>query len=500
MEIEIKLRLLERATADDLAAIDFAPYVRAEPERHDLQDWLFDTADGVLAARRQALRVRRDGGRLLVTYKGPPEGSGHLHQREEIEVLVEHEPAESGDWPPAIREAIGEIDPMALTIIVGVTNHRIAWRLYRDGAPVAELVLDDGQVAVGAEREAFHEIEVELLPGGTTDDLTVIEQRLAERLKVVPENRSKLERALTLRRRLTIPGGAALPSTGSRSLRKNLDRLRAAEGVALEGIDPDGVHDLRVALRRLRTALQIMAGAGVAPKRLGTLRRRLRALARSAASVRDADVQLAAMDGLNDVPEGLVAAVERQRAEGRDRLIAALQQAKTARALVRLDDEIVRLRRHGEASPPANGARWLTRHFAGSRLWDRYEAVAAYEGALGEPDGETLHRLRIAIKRLRYAIEFFEEALGPEAKGIRTLLAELQDLLGAHHDATVAIDLAHSLEGADPAAVDRFVIGRQEFCRELVQQVQSRWHQLGGPTFRELLGRCLAPSSSERQD
>lgn len=496
METELKLRLLEPTSPEQIGALDLAPYRLGQLRVHYVHDRLFDTPDGALAAARRAVRIRRDGERLIVTVKGPPLGQGHLHQRDETEAVVERDPIETGDWPDSIRSALAEIDLATLVEVVTVLNHRVAWRVDCEDRAVAELVLDEGALVVDETRERFLEIEIELLPEGTREDLAALEAKLSERLAVAPEPCSKLERGLALRDRLALPGGQRLETVGAQSLRKNLDRLRRAEGIAREGSDPEGVHDLRVATRRLRTALQLLAEAGVSPKRLQRHRRALRALARAAAAVRDADVQLERFAG--DAPAELVLALEQQRAAGRVQLLAALDHPETARAFARLEREISRLRERGEAPPPADGSPSLARHFAGSLVWRRYEAVFAYETALPVATAETLHQLRIAIKRLRYAIEFFADALGGEAKHLRSLLADFQELLGQHQDACVAIALASALlpRSADRSAIEAFIVRQSEGAAALAEQFHSRWPELSGPSFRELLGRALAPAPS----
>ncbi|MCS6802538.1 MAG: CHAD domain-containing protein [Chloroflexota bacterium] len=498
MEIEIKLRLLAPVPPERIAALDLGPYQLGEVRVHQLHDRLLDTPDGALAATQRALRIRRDGASLLITVKGPPAGTGHLHRRDEIEAVVERDPTETGVWPDDVRSALVGVDLSSLEERVTVVNHRVAWQVEREGRAVAELALDEGAVIVAEVRERFHELEVELRPGGTPEDLSALEALLRKQLDVVPEPRSKLERGLALRQRLALPGGQQLAALGAQSLRKNLDRLRRAEGIAREGIDPEGVHDLRVATRRLRTALQLLAEAGIAPKRLDRHRRALRALARAAAAVRDADVQLQAFAA--EAPAEFVLAVEQQRAAGRAQLLAALDSPETASALARLDAEIARLRERGESPPPHDGSPSLARHFVGSLLWRRYEAVLAYETALPVATPETLHQLRIAIKRLRYAVEFFAEALGAEAKQIRSLLAEFQELLGAHQDAYVALALARSLadRSSDRAPLEAFIARCRAAAAALAEQVQARWHELGGPAFRDLLGRALASAAPSR--
>jgi triphosphatase len=497
MELEIKLRLRRSIGPEAIEALELASYRLVARGFHDLHDLLLDTPEGTLAAAQQALRIRRDGERLLATFKGPPQGSGHFHQREEVEVPLVADPLHGGEWPAPIRAALGTIALSCLQPIVAVFNHRWSWQVRRDGSAVAELALDHGFVSVGGVRERFHEIEVELLPTGQPDDLATLDALLRRQLPVEPEERSKLERGLLLRRRLAQPGGKALATLGAEVLARNLDRLRKAAAVAREGSDPEGVHDFRVATRRLRTALQVLAEAEIRPKQLRRLRRRLRTLARAAALVRDAEVQLERLAEVPEAPPALRELLNQQRAAGREALLAALSTASPVVAA--LEEEITHLREQGEAPAPRDGSPWLVRHFAGEHLWKHYQAVLAYETAFPAPSAATLHQLRIAIKRLRYALEFYAPALADEGHSLRALLADFQELLGRHQDASVALELTETLieQGVPADELAEFRTHQQALLADLAQTVQSRWHELGGVAFREALGQALAARAGE---
>lgn len=200
MEIEAKYRLgpegLERAA--ELRAL--GPYTLiAAPEPELQENRYYDTADGRLAAARYGLRVRRVGGRALVTLKGPTvsEGDG-LHRR------AEHEfPGESPDpatWPPGeARElALALTGGAPLVPTVAVSTERRIRHVERGGLVVAELALDRGLLRGGRREQAFTELEIELLPGGDLADIRAIAAELAHLIAIEPEPRSKLQRAAAL--------------------------------------------------------------------------------------------------------------------------------------------------------------------------------------------------------------------------------------------------------------------------------------------------------------
>jgi inorganic triphosphatase YgiF len=200
MEIEAKYRVSD-------ADLDLAAGLRAlgpfslepVPEPELQENTYFDTADGRLAAARHGLRVRRIGVRSLITLKGPASlDAGAVHRRAEHEFPgADPNPA---TWPPgAPRElalALTGGAPLAPTAVVS-TERRIL-HAERGGVRVAEVCLDRGVLRGGGRERPFAELEIELLPGGDTSDLAGIAAELARHITLVPEPRSKLQRATAL--------------------------------------------------------------------------------------------------------------------------------------------------------------------------------------------------------------------------------------------------------------------------------------------------------------
>ena len=214
---------------------------------------------------------------------------------------------------------------------------------------------------------------------------------------------------------------------------------------------PDDVHDRRVALRRLRTAIEVFDPA--LPNRAKAVRRELKAVFSALGPRRDADVALEELHAIEpslataDRPgwKGLVAEFEAER----DASPAGLD----AEAALRAQSEAAVLAaaaREG-GGPPAAAA---LRRVARKRVAD----VRGRLEALGDPrDADALHELRIAAKRLRYVLEAAAPALGePAADGAKTA-RDLQTVLGDVHDCDVMLPrlAAHrrALRAADVAAV-----------------------------------------------
>lgn len=250
------------------------------------------------------------------------------------------------------------------------------------------------------------------------------------------------ERAMT--------GHTPLQIAARHVVKRYLIKLRKHEPGVRSGDDPEDVHDMRVAARRIRSALALLEEApSFHHKRMRTMRRHLRNLSHGLGAVRDLDVFLKHLKEYEqahpDERAGLGALrreLERRREAARAKLLHELGRGKLEHRL----HEVEAFATHpvdlsGEERPV------LVRHFVGGAIWERYEDVLRYECELPGAAPPELHQLRIACKRLRYAIEMFEPALGERAKPILEVLVAVQDHLGALQDTVVALATVQELRG-----------------------------------------------------
>jgi CHAD domain-containing protein len=223
-------------------------------------------------------------------------------------------------------------------------------------------------------------------------------------------------------------------------LAKRLKKVaRNAKGAA-KG-KPDEVHDLRVAIRKVRAVTSVLSDATASADALRKAERPLRRLFQALGGVRDHDVMV----------ERVTTLAKRRRVKGKKltRLLRKLERAgrlvtrKLRRVLSRDDPkevlaQIARVAEHvAVGSSDSDDRRALVRHYAGSILLRRYESVLAYETVLPGP-AAVMHRLRVTIKKLRYAVDVFGDVLGPAAKELDRTLKTATDQLGTLHDHTVA--------------------------------------------------------------
>ncbi len=228
-----------------------------------------------------------------------------------------------------------------------------------------------------------------------------------------------------------------------------------------DGSDPEGVHRARVATRRLRSHLRTFRPV-VDDGWSEPLRAELQWLGRRLGYVRDADVLLGRLRGRSDDLWGDLGSTARiltdRLGAARDRDHAALGDAMQSSEYFGLLDHLVgaavspRTLSEYLDTPATDVVRRLTR-----RPWNRLRV--AVKRLAPAPTSAELHVVRIRTKQTRYAYEACAPIMGTRARHTVKRLTKLQNLLGDHHDATVAIEWLHAAatDGADPEVA--FVAG-----------------------------------------
>jgi CHAD domain-containing protein len=278
-----------------------------------------------------------------------------------------------------------------------------------------------------------------------------------------------------------------------RVLRRFFERMLAREDDVRKGEEPEDVHQMRVATRRLRASLQVVEPL-FDPQLVREYRRGLRRVARALGDVRDKDVFLGSiLEYRETLPE--------ERRGSLDRLTAAVRDERTpARARLEADLEAGRYARFkrsfaaflttpgaGVAEATETGVPARVRDVAGSAIWRRYEELRAFEAVLPDAPDEVLHTARIVGKRLRYTLEFFEDALGPRAAEVLGPLATLQETLGALQDAVVARAHVDELGLADDPGAQAYLAALAGSQARHIDELPRVWEKVASATYRRRL-------------
>jgi inorganic triphosphatase YgiF len=477
-EVELKLEVSEK----DLARLARHPPLLALAEgpllRQQLRSVYYDTPDLALWRNGLVLRVRASGRRRVVGVKTRGVIRGGLVVREEVEGTLAGAGLDPRRVPraallasiaePRLRRALEQAAAgQRLGPRVETRFHRRTLRL-RLGTAAIELALDQGEVRAGRSRLPIHELELELLSGHSYA-LFDVALRLADDFELRPSSLGKAERGFA---RLLGAGpsssraapvvlrpAAPLDDTLRIVLGECMRHLTANQLPAERSEDPEGVHQMRVAIRRLRSALRLF-DAWLPVRTAQALAEELRWLGRELGRARDLDVF--ALELLGPIAksrpedEGLAAlhaATESARAEAHTSVSTALRSQRYALFVLRLG-------RFVEGTPLRRG-QLAVLHAPARRairplLYQRAEHMQRLGERLDQLSALELHRLRIRTKRLRYAIELVGPLFGEkEATRCARRLAELQDALGHLNDlASADALLAQLRKRLGPAASD----------------------------------------------
>jgi inorganic triphosphatase YgiF len=466
-EIELKLE----CEGGDLAELGRHPFLQAEaPETsHLLASTYYDTADGDLRKAGLTLRVRRDGDAFIQTVKAAATAPG-LFDRSEWEAPV------AGDAPdlaplaetpvPGVLEAAGTPDlaPAFATLV-----QRRA-RAVRYGASQIEVAFDEGRIETPNGDTPLWELELELKEG-RPEDLFTLAQALAETVPLRLGALSKSARGFslldgTLRRPSKArPVSLADDASAGDAFRAIafacLAHLRLNEDVFLHTRDAEALHQLRVALRRLRSAFTLFKPVLAQDAAAATLREEIKRITEPFGHARNLDVFLAETlpaemakrpdeAGLDDLRERL----EAERARAHDGVLATLE-SQEWRGLIL--DVAAWLEtgawRTGPAAPDRDAP---AADFAAQVLDKALRRIRKRGRHLDRLEAEERHRVRIEAKKLRYGAEFFaslytEKKLRKRHKAFVSALSDLQDHLGTLNDqATAHTVLAGLVAVPDP--------------------------------------------------
>lgn len=295
------------------------------------------------------------------------------------------------------------------------------------------------------------------------------------------------------------PAPAWIPATGAigavirDALDASVQRLLIADPVARVGDDPEGVHQARVATRRLRSDLRTF-GPLLDPAWVEPLRDELRWLAGELGVAREAEVMLghlrdhahASGPEIESAAQPLLAAAVDEYEAARLRVVAALH---TPRYLD-LVDLLVRGAMAPRLRPSAASATTHDLVKLARKPWKRLKRAHSELGA--KPTDAALHELRIRTKRARYAVEAIGRAVGGEQpRKFAAALTALQDVLGAHQDAAVAITWVHDHaagkngSGAYAAGVITGLLRAD--ARAARDALPAAWHRANRPGLRAFL-------------
>ena len=477
-EIEWQLEAVDLALVDNwLKEHPSGAGVAIVPERaSELRDVYYDTEDWRFYRAAYALRVRNtDGQSAEATMKALVPSEGGIRRRREISQPmegIENLKGISGPVGEHVRRLAGTADlrplfevstrrrtfalrsetPSSGEIVEDTSGNIRQRNSEQDAIVIAEIALDESEISANGEASTLlSRVEVEVgsdaqIHDGVGDFVEV----LKDALKLRPTRTSKFRTGLSVAGLspevapdlgpTEIDATLSCREVAFAILRSHFGEMLAHEPGVRLGEDPEELHDMRVATRRLRAALKLYSDA--LPKRAERYERDLRWVARALGEVRDLDVHLQRLSEESstngEVLEEVVALLRERRVEAKRHMLEALDSNRYERLLASFSGTLRRGRSPTPTAPILEVAPEL--------LKDRYKKVRKVANKLSEDSPpEHFHDLRKKGKRLHYALEPLQEIYGKPAKKMVKLLKNMQDDLGDHQDLIVACGLMEEL-------------------------------------------------------
>jgi inorganic triphosphatase YgiF len=475
-EVELKLAV----SANSIARLSRSPLLKgaasASRRPATLVSVYFDTAKLKLRKNGLSLRVRRINRRHVQTIKEETGESAALFARNEWEHDV------SGERPDLDMARDTALEPLlskklrrGLRPVFETRVRRRVYPIHR-GQSEVELTIDRGQIEAGRQSSPLCEVELELKQGEAAE-LFKLARELGEQVPVQVAVNSKADRGYALITREQPAAVKAAPvaltpdcsaETAFQAIARACLRQLIANEPAMQGGDPEAVHQMRVALRRMRAAISLFSAMLVGAQ-TDALKAEFKWISEELGPARELDVFIKRVvkPVAHGKPNGSGMAVLARDLRKKSRL--AFVRAQTAIGSARFRGLVLDTAAWIESGEwthnddePARALRARPIAAAATEELRRHRRKILTRGAkLEELDPQRRHKLRIRAKKLRYASEFFAGAF-PGRKSWRRRqefvagLEQLQDALGDLNDITVHEELTERIvDGRDASGKPR---------------------------------------------
>jgi triphosphatase len=422
----------------------------------------FDTDDYALSKAWITLRTRLSDHQRVMTLKWSTP-SDNIFSRGEIELPISQEKPDLDAFKPKIAEALKRIIGAArLNKIFEMTVNRRRAKC-RVGGSLIEIAIDQGKIISGNRTDEILECELELKEGDMADLFKLGIELVHAGLYLRPVQ--KAQRGYQLARQIApqeikamepqfesdTTAEEAMVAIIELCIRHFLENWPAL----LVGNHEESVHQARVALRRLRTALKIFEKS-FSGMRLQSFRDKAKEIANLLGNVRNLDVFNTFILNENlkkyssdESFESLGFVVKDRQNSAYEAVRQLIKSANTSCFILELQEYIASKRWHSTLSSEVlEELSGSAKSFARMILEQQYRRVRKAGKNLGAMTSEERHQLRISVKNLRYSCDFFSSLFSDSnrIKSFRKTLASLQDALGLHNDAAMAAIVASDLE------------------------------------------------------
>lgn len=478
-EIELKLQLSPKA-ASKLAKHPLLANIASQ--RQHLLNTYFDTPKLELHERRIAVRFRKKGWQWLCTVKSAEPASGGLAMRSEWETQAtpgtfDFSHVDNAEFRDFLEQRIAQLEPVFTTDF-----KRQIWHV-PFGESLIELAIDRGHIESRGRKSPICEIELELL-SGKVEDIFWLTRQLQGDHHLHPAIASKAERGYNLfldtplrpfKARPPAIHAGQTPVEAFRCIALNcLEHFQRNEQGLLHSKDPEFVHQARVALRRLRSAIKLFSSV-LPPEFVATYGQTWQTLGSALGEARNWDVFLEEtlppfMAAFPNDKDGkhLSKIAQRKAQSARKSIIGLLATAEYPRLLLEFTAAVYTV---GQTLPiPLEdfAHQQISRHTRKARkLAPRHAELTPTER----------HKMRIAFKKLRYTLEFFSTFLNKKKLHLYlAALTQLQDKLGQINDhVTASCTIATTIDSGNNCPIRVWISGRHTLLISSLGEAIQIW-------------------------
>jgi triphosphatase len=473
-------------------------------------DTYLDTDDWRIHRAGFALRIRSESGKSEATLKSLHSASAEVADRRELSETLENSQSES------IQQSVGPVGTRVHAVSgahallplfeVRTSRQRFAIRREDEAQQLGEIALDETVISRphGEPQTSMQRVEVEALTE-SHEPLQSLVKTLRSDCALEAASDSKYSQGLKSVGLAPGPApefaptavDASMPMTevALANLRRYLSAWHLHEPGARLGDDPQALHDLRVAGRRLDAILRQFRSS--LPESLLRIRPTLKKVLRALGDIRDLDVALSELDTFarelpgseQDGVEPLTRHLASERSRARARMLDVLDSASVQNNLQKLASLLAAPAAASQQSSPD-----LALNVAPAMIGRRYRKVRKSADLLTSKSSmEAYHLVRGHVKKLRYVLEAVAVIYGKPADEMLRPLRRWQEKLGVQQDAAVASRRLKALAGAPPKGIPPetlFLMGRlaehyastavraRKLCTKGYKKVRGRWKRL----------------------
>ncbi len=424
----------------------------------------YDTEDRRLKLHGLTLRIRDKAGELEQTLKSTGTAvSGILARQEWTTSIDNNQPNLGIVGSSAVHDRIGLILPQELRPLFKSDVRRTSLIIHHSCGPGdaarVEVVFDKGRIVADKNRMGISEVELELLQG-TRTALLDLANIIANAVPVVLSLGSKVDHGFELRDgtvpraitaySLSLPKNLSVEDGMMRIFRSALGHLLINRNAASSGKDIEGVHQVRVAIRRIKSAVTVFHHF-LLEEQTAPIKTEIEWMMDTLGPARDLDVFLdevvpAVMANRPDDQDlnAITKAAKKARTANYRKVRSMLSSSRYTKTMLRLalwieEREWRETQSIIELDGPLNAT-------AGKLLSRRYRKILKMGRKFKKLSAEQRHEIRIVLKKLRYTSEFFSSLYSKnQSKSYIASMKSLQNALGAANDVAVAEELTQSL-------------------------------------------------------